>query len=186
MRTSLRMIAAMIASLVFTFGYATLAAKSKHAELMLVPLLDILQSVPVFGFLTFTITGFMALAPGNVFGAELASIFAVFTAQAWNMAFSFYQSLRTVPRDLDEAARAFGLTAWQKFWRLEAPYGAPALIWNMMMSMAGGWFFVVLSEALTVGNTTVTLPGVGSYIAAANAKGDYGAVAGQTILTMLA
>jgi NitT/TauT family transport system permease protein len=182
-RTSLRMIAAMFASLVFTFGYATLAAKSKHAELVLVPLLDILQSVPVFGFLTFTITGFMALAPGNVFGAEMASIFAVFTAQAWNMAFSFYQSLRTVPRDLDEAARAFGLTAWQKFWRLEAPYGAPALIWNMMMSMAGGWFFVVLSEALTVGNTTVTLPGVGSYIAAANAKGDFGAV-GWAILTM--
>jgi NitT/TauT family transport system permease protein len=182
-RTSLRMIAAMSCSLIFTFGYATLAAKSKHAELVLVPLLDILQSVPVFGFLTFTITGFMALAPGNVFGAELASIFAVFTAQAWNMAFSFYQSLRTVPRDLDEASRAFGLTAWQRFWRLEAPFGAPALIWNMMMSMAGGWFFVVLSEALTVGNTTVTLPGVGSYIAAANAKGDYAAVA-WAILTM--
>ena len=182
-RTSLRMIAAMICSLVFTFGYATLAAKSKHAELVLVPLLDILQSVPVFGFLTFTITGFMALAPGNVFGAELASIFAVFTAQAWNMAFSFYQSLRTVPRDLDEVTRSFGLTAWQKFWRLEAPFGAPALIWNMMMSMAGGWFFVVLSEALTVGYTTVTLPGVGSYIAEANAKGDLGAV-GWAILTM--
>ncbi|HEX3917003.1 MAG TPA: ABC transporter permease subunit [Caulobacteraceae bacterium] len=182
-RTSLRMIAAMLCSLVFTFGYATLAAKSRHAEIVLVPLLDILQSVPVFGFLTFTITGFMALVPGNVLGAEFASIFAVFTAQAWNMAFSFYQSLRTIPADLEEAARSFGLTAWQKFWRLEAPYGAPALIWNMMMSMAGGWFFVVLSEALTVGNTTVTLPGVGSYIAAANAKGDYGAV-GWAILTM--
>ena len=182
-RTSLRMIAAMVASLVFTFGYATLAAKSRHAELVLVPLLDILQSVPVFGFLTFTITGFMALAPGNVVGAEMASIFAVFTAQAWNMAFSFYQSLRTIPADLEEAAKAFGLTAWQKFWRLEAPYGAPALIWNMMMSMAGGWFFVVLSESLSVGDTTVTLPGVGSYIAAANAKGDYGAV-GWAILAM--
>jgi NitT/TauT family transport system permease protein len=182
-RTSLRMIAAMAASLAFTFGYATLAAKSRHAELVLLPLLDILQSVPVFGFLTFTITGFMAMAPGNVFGAELASIFAVFTAQAWNMAFSFYQSLRTVPRDLDEAARAFNLTAWQRFWRLEAPFGAPALIWNMMMSMAGGWFFVVLSEALTVGDTTVTLPGVGSYIAAANARGDFAAV-GWAILTM--
>jgi NitT/TauT family transport system permease protein len=176
-RTSMRMIAAMVASLVFTFGYATLAAKSRHAEMVLVPLLDILQSVPVFGFLTFTITGFMALVPGNVLGAEFASIFAVFTAQAWNMAFSFYQSLRTVPADLEEAAKAFGLTAWQKFWRLEAPFGAPSLIWNMMMSMAGGWFFVVLSEALTVGDTTVTLPGVGSYIAAADAKGDIGAVA---------
>ena len=176
-RTSMRMIAALIASLAFALGYATLAAKSRHAEIVLVPLLDILQSVPVLGFLSFTVTGFMALAPGNVLGVELASIFAVFTAQAWNMAFSFYQSLKTIPADLEEAAKAFGLTPWQKFWRLEAPFGAPALIWNMMMSMAGGWFFVTASEALTVGNTVVTLPGVGSYIAAANDKQDYGAIA---------
>ncbi|MFI4933086.1 MAG: ABC transporter permease [Caulobacterales bacterium] len=182
-RTSLRMIAAMIASLVFTFGYATLAAKSRHAEMVLVPLLDILQSVPVLGFLSFTVTGFMALAPGNVVGVEFASIFAVFTAQAWNMAFSFYQSLKTIPADLNEAATAFGLTPWQKFWRLEAPYGAPALIWNMMMSMAGGWFFVTASEALTVGQTTVTLPGVGAYIAQANAQQNYGAIA-WAVLTM--
>ena len=176
-RTSLRMIAAMAASLVFTLGYATLAAKSRHAGMVLIPLLDILQSVPVLGFLSFTVTGFMALAPGNVVGVEFASIFAVFTAQAWNMAFSFYQSLRTIPAELDEAARAFGLSPWQKFWRLEAPFAAPALIWNMMMSMAGGWFFVTASEALTVGQTTVTLPGVGSFIAAANDKRDFGAVA---------
>ena len=176
-RTSMRMIAALVASLVFALGYATLAAKSRHAEIVLVPLLDILQSVPVLGFLSFTVTGFMALAPGNVLGVEFASIFAVFTAQAWNMAFSFYQSLKTIPADLEEAAKAFGLTPWQKFWRLEAPFGAPALIWNMMMSMAGGWFFVTASEALTVGNTVVTLPGVGSYIAAANDKQDYGAIA---------
>jgi len=182
-RTSLRMIAAMVASLVFTFGYATLAAKSRHAEMVLVPLLDILQSVPVLGFLSFTVTGFMALVPGNVLGVEFASIFAVFTAQAWNMAFSFYQSLKTIPADLDEAAKAFGLTPWQKFWRLEAPFGAPALIWNMMMSMAGGWFFVTFSEALTVGHTTVTLPGVGAFIAEANAKQDFVAV-GWAILTM--
>jgi NitT/TauT family transport system permease protein len=175
-RTSLRMIAAMIASLVFTFGYATLAAKSRHAEMVLIPLLDILQSVPVLAFLSFTLTGLMALAPGNVLGVEFASIFTVFTAQAWNMTFSFYQSLKTIPGDLDEAARAFGLTSWQKFWRLEAPYAAPALIWNMMMSMAGGWFFVTASEAFTVGNTAVTLPGVGAYIAAANDKQDFGAV----------
>ena len=182
-RTSMRMIAAMIASLVFALGYATLAAKSRHAEIVLVPLLDILQSVPVLGFLSFTVTGFMALVPGNVLGVEFASIFAVFTSQAWNMAFSFYQSLRTLPADLDEAARAFGLTPWQKFWRLEAPYGAPALIWNMMMSMAGGWFFVTAAEALSVGHTTVTLPGIGSYIAAANEKQDFGAV-GWAILAM--
>ena len=119
-RTSLRMIAAMVASLVFTFGYATLAAKSRHAEMVLIPLLDILQSVPVLGFLSFTLTVLMALFPGNVLGVEFASIFAVFTAQAWNMTFSFYQSLSTLPGDLDEAARAFGLSPWQKFWRLEA------------------------------------------------------------------
>ena len=182
-RTSMRMIAAMIASLVFSLGYATLAAKSRHAEIVLIPLLDILQSVPVLGFLSFTVTGFMALAPGNVVGVEFASIFAVFTSQAWNMAFSFYQSLKTLPGDLDEAARAFGLTPWQKFWRLEAPFGAPALIWNMMMSMAGGWFFVTAAEALSVGATTVTLPGVGSYIALANEKQDFGAV-GWAILAM--
>jgi NitT/TauT family transport system permease protein len=176
-RTSLRMIAAMVASLVFTFGYATLAAKSRHAEMVLIPLLDILQSVPVLAFLSFTLTGLMALAPGNVLGVEFASIFTVFTAQAWNMTFSFYQSLKTVPADLEEAARAFGLTPWQTFWRLEAPYGAPALIWNMMMSMAGGWFFVTASEAFTVGNTSVTLPGIGAYIAAANDKQDFVAVA---------
>jgi NitT/TauT family transport system permease protein len=182
-RTSLRMIAGMAASLVFTFSYAALAAKNRRAEIVLVPLLDILQSVPVLGFLSFTVTGFMALVPGNVLGVEFASIFAVFTAQAWNMAFSFYQSLKTIPADLDEAAKAFGLTPWQKFWRLEAPYGAPALIWNMMMSMAGGWFFVTFSEALTIGNTTVTLPGVGSYIAAAVARQDFDAV-GWAVLTM--
>jgi len=183
LRTSLRMIAGMVASLVFTFGYAALAAKSRHAEMVLIPLLDILQSVPVLAFLSITLVWLMALAPGSVLGAEFASIFTVFTAQAWNMTFSFYQSLKTVPRDLDEAARAFGLTPWQRFWRLEAPYGAPALIWNMMMSMAGGWFFVTASEAFTVGATNVNLPGVGAYIAAANDKQDYGAI-GWAILTM--
>jgi NitT/TauT family transport system permease protein len=184
-RTSLRMIAGMAASLVFTFGYATLAAKSRHAEMVLIPLLDILQSVPVFGYLAFTYAWFMALAPGSVLGLEFVSIFTVFTAQAWNMAFSFYQSLKTIPADLAEATDAFGLTPWQRFWRLEAPFGAPALIWNMMMSMAGGWFFVVLSEAVTIGNTTITLPGVGSYLSAATAKGDYGAVAWAVVAMAL-
>ncbi|HXQ13289.1 MAG TPA: ABC transporter permease subunit [Caulobacteraceae bacterium] len=183
LRTSLRMVAGMVASLVFTFGYAALAAKSRHAEMVLIPLLDILQSVPVLAFLSITLVWLMALAPGSVLGAEFASIFTVFTAQAWNMTFSFYQSLKTIPADLEEAAKAFGLTPWQKFWRLEAPFGAPALIWNMMMSMAGGWFFVTASEAFTVGATNVNLPGVGSYIAAANDKQDYVAI-GWAVLTM--
>ena len=176
LRTALRMFAALAASFVFTFIYATLAAKSRRAEMVLIPVLDILQSVPILGFLSFTVTFFLGLFPGNVLGAECAAIFAVFTSQAWNMTFSLYQSLRTVPRDLDEVARGFRLTGWQKFWQLEAPYAVPGLIWNTMMSMSGGWFFVVASEAITVGDTTITLPGVGSYIAAANNAGRWDAI----------
>jgi NitT/TauT family transport system permease protein len=176
LRTALRMFAALAASFVFTFTYATLAAKSRRAEMVLIPVLDILQSVPILGFLSFTVTFFLGLFPGNVLGAECAAVFAVFTSQAWNMAFSLYQSLRTVPRDLDEVARGLRLTGWQKFWQLEAPFAVPGLIWNTMMSMSGGWFFVVAAEAITVGDTTITLPGVGSYIAAANDAGRWDAI----------
>ena len=118
LRTILRMFAALVASFIFTFIYATLAAKSRRMEMVLIPILDVLQSVPILGFLSFTVTFFLGLFPGNVLGAECAAIFAVFTSQAWNMAFSFYQSLRTVPRDLDEVSRGFRLTGWQKFWQL--------------------------------------------------------------------
>jgi NitT/TauT family transport system permease protein len=182
-RTVLRMFAALVASLVFTFTYATLAAKSRRAEMVLIPILDILQSVPVLGFLSFTVTFFLGLFPGNTMGAELAAVFAIFTAQAWNMAFSFYQSLRTVPPDLDEVARGFRLTGWQKFWQLEAPFAMPGLIWNTMMSMSGSWFFIVASEAITVGDTTIALPGMGSYIAKANDDGNWSAI-GAAVLTM--
>jgi len=177
LRTTLRMFAAIVFSLIFTFTVATLAAKSRRAEMVIIPALDILQSVPVLGFLTFTVTFFLGLFPGSQLGAECASIFAIFTAQAWNMAFSFYQSLRTVPGDLDEVSRGFGLSAWQRFWRLEAPFATPGLVWNTMMSMSGGWFFVVASEAITVGNTTVQLPGIGSWLAVAIDKQDFVAVA---------
>jgi NitT/TauT family transport system permease protein len=183
-RTTLRMLLAMVLSLIFTFTYATLAAKSKRAERLLIPLLDILQSVPILGFISVTVVFFMALAPGRVLGAEYAAIFAIFTSQAWNMAFSFYQSLRTVPSELVEASRNFGLSPWMKFWRLDVPYAMPQLIWNMMVSMSGSWFFVVASEAISVGNTTITLPGVGSYIALAIEQRDLAAV-GYAILTML-
>ncbi|HZZ60597.1 MAG TPA: ABC transporter permease subunit [Roseiarcus sp.] len=183
LRTALRMFLALFFSLVFTFTYATLAAKSRRCEMVLVPVLDVLQSVPILGFLSFTVTFFLGLFPGNTLGAELAAIFAIFTSQAWNMAFSFYQSLRTVPRDLEEVARGFRLTGWQKFWQLEAPFAMPGLIWNTMMSMSGGWFFVVASEGITVGDTTITLPGVGSYIAKANDEGNWSAI-GAAIMTM--
>jgi NitT/TauT family transport system permease protein len=166
-RTTVRMLVALMLSLIFTFTYATIAAKSRRAELLLVPLLDVLQSVPILGFISITIVFFMSLAPGRVLGAEFAAIFAIFTSQAWNMAFSFYQSLRTVPVELVEASRTFRLSAWMQFWRVEVPFAMPQLIWNMMVSMSGSWFFVVASEAITVGNTTITLPGVGSYISVA-------------------
>jgi NitT/TauT family transport system permease protein len=175
-RTTLRMLIAMVLSLIFTFTYATFAAKSRSAERLLVPLLDILQSVPILGFISVTVVFFMSLAPGRVLGAEFASIFAIFTSQAWNMAFSFYQSLRTVPSELEEATRNFRLTAWMRFWRLDVPFAMPQLIWNMMMSMSGSWFFVVASEAISVGNTTVTLPGIGSYISLAIERRDLYAV----------
>ncbi len=175
--TTLRMFAALGASLLFTFTVATLAAKSRKAELVIVPALDILQSVPILGFLTFTVTFFMGLFPGRQLGVECAAIFAIFTSQAWNMAFSFYQSLRTIPGDLDEVSRQFGFSPWRRFIRLELPFATPGLVWNVMMSMSGGWFFVVASEAITVGKTTIALPGVGSWLALAIERQDMRAVA---------
>jgi len=167
LRTALRMLLGLGASLLFTFTYATWAAKSPRAGRLLVPVLDILQSVPILGFLSITIVFFLSLAPGRILGAELAAVFVIFTSQAWNMAFSFYQSLRTVPTEMTEAGRVFGLNAWARFWRIEVPFAMPQLIWNMMVSMSGAWFFVVASEAISVGATSIALPGVGSYIAEA-------------------
>jgi NitT/TauT family transport system permease protein len=185
LRTTLRMLAAILCSLLFTFGYAALAAKSRRAEMVMIPMLDILQSVPILGFLTFTVVFFMNLFPGRVLGAELACVFAIFTSQAWNMTFSMYQSLRNVPKDLEEATQSFHLSGWQRFWRLDVPFAVPGLVWNTMMSMSGGWFFVVASEAITVGDTTVTLPGVGSYVALAIRQQNLPAV-GYAVLAMLA
>ncbi len=183
-RTTLRMFAAMGVSLLFTFTYATWAAKSPRAEKILIPILDILQSVPILGFLSVTVVFFLSLVPGRVLGAELAAIFAIFTSQAWNMAFSFYQSLRTVPQQLHEAASCFHLSSWMRFWQLEVPFALPALLWNMMMSMSGSWFFVVASEAISVGHTNIALPGVGSYIALAIEQRSLHAI-GWAIATML-
>jgi NitT/TauT family transport system permease protein len=184
LRTTMRMLLAIVCSIIFTFVYAALAAKSRRAEMVLIPLLDILQSVPILGFLTFTVVFFLNLFPGNVFGAELACVFAIFTSQAWNMTFSMYQSIRNVPKDLEEASQSFHLSGWQRFWRLDVPFAMPGLIWNTMMSMSGGWFFVVASEAITVGSTTVTLPGIGSYVALAIEKQNLRAI-GYAVLTML-
>src|SRR4029077_2285255 len=151
---------------------------------ILIPVLDILQSVPILGFLSITVTGFIALFPGRLLGVECAAIFAIFTSQAWNMTFSLYQSLRTVPAELIEAARMYHLSTWQRFWRLEVPHAVPGLVWNMMMSVSGGWSFVVASEAITVSGQSILLPGIGSYIATAITERDLGAI-GYAVLVML-
>ncbi|SFG64453.1 NitT/TauT family transport system permease protein [Duganella sp. CF458] len=167
LRTILRMFAALGVSLLFAFVFAAVAAKYRLAEKVLVPLLDVLQSVPVLGFQAIAIAPFIALFPGRQLGVECAAIFAIFTSQAWNMAFSLYQSMRAVPAELREASRMFRLSAWQRFWRLELPFAMPGLLWNMMMSMSGGWFFLVAAEAISVAGQDVKLPGIGAYIAVA-------------------
>ena len=172
LRSTLRMFAAIIVSLGFTFVVASLAAKSRKAGLVIVPMLDILQSIPILTFLAFTTAFFIGLFPRSELGAESAAIFGIFTSQAWNMAFSFYQSLRTLPADLEEVSTQFNLSPWQRFIKLELPFATPALVWNTMMSMSGSWFFVVASEALTVGNRSIALPGIGSWLALAIDQGD--------------
>ena len=185
LRSTTRMFIALGASMVFTLVYGSIAAHNKRAERVLVPLLDILQSVPVLGFLSITVTGFIALFPGSLLGLEAASIFAIFTSQVWNMTFSFYQSLRTVPKELLEAASLYRLSRWQRFTKIEAPTAAIPLLWNAMMSFGGGWFFVAASEAISVLNQDYTLPGIGSYVAAAVAAQDLWAL-GWAIIAMTA
>jgi len=171
-RTVLRMFIAFGASLVFTLAYGYVAAHNATARKVMLPALDILQSVPVLGFLSITVTGFIALFPGSLLGVECASIFAIFTAQAWNMTFGLYHSLITIPPDLREAASVFKLGRWQAFRKVELPASAIGLIWNSMMSFGGGWFFVAQSEAISVLNKNIKLPGLGSYMAAAVEQGD--------------
>lgn len=184
LQTVLRMIIAMLFSLLFTFIFATWAAKSRRAEKIIIPLIDILQSLPVLAFLSVTIVGFIRLFPGSLLGPECAAIFATFTSQAWNIALSFYQSLKTVPTELQEAADVFHLSAWQRFWRVEVPFAMPPLLWNAMMSMSASWFFVVTSEAISVSNQKIALPGIGSYIARAVELANTDAVI-YAIVTML-
>ena len=171
-RTVLRMFIAFAVALLFTFSYGYIAAKSLRARKVMIPLLDILQSVPVLGFLSITVTGFLALFPGSLLGVECASIFAIFTAQAWNMTFGFYHSLITIPADLQEAASVYQMNRWQRFTKVEVPSSAIGLMWNSMMSFGGGWFFVAQSEAISVLNKNIKLPGLGSYMAAAVEAGD--------------
>lgn len=184
LRTVLRMLVALLFSLLFTFIFGTWAAKSRQAERIIIPMIDILQSVPVLGFLSITVVGFIVLFHGSMLGPECAAIFAIFVAQVWNMTLSLYQSLRTVPHDLVEAAAMFQLSPWQRYWRVEIPFAMPGLLWNTMMSMSGSWVFLVASEAFPVGNKNVMLPGIGSYIQVAIDHADKTAIA-YVILAML-
>ncbi len=183
-RSTLRMFLALGFSILFTLGYGYLAAKNKTLEKVLIPLLDILQSVPVLGFLSVTVTAFIALFPGSLLGLECASIFAIFTGQVWNMTFSFYHSLITLPKELDEAATLFRFSKWRRFKSVEVPAAMIGLVWNGMMSFGGGWFFVAASEAISVLNKQYTLPGIGSYVAKAVEAKDLHALS-LAILTML-
>ena len=180
-RSLLRMFIALGLSTVFTLVYGTAAARLRRAEKVLVPILDILQSIPILVFLPLALTFFIRIFPNSLLGLELASIFVIFTSQAWNMTFSFYHSLISQPTELDEAARMYRLTKWQRFWKLDVPSSMIGLVWNMMMSMGGGWFFLTASEAVTVfvrgKGISESLPGIGSYMAAAIANGSYSEVA---------
>ncbi len=184
LRTVLRLFIALIFSILFTFAIGAFAAKNRRAEQIIIPAIDILQSIPVLSFLSITVTGFIHLFPNSLLGPECASIFAIFCAQVWNMTFGFYQSLKTIPYDLKEVSSMFRLSAWQRFWKVEVPFSMSGLLWNMMISMSASWFFVVLSEAISVAHQNIRLPGVGSYIALAIAQKDLHAV-GYAILTMV-
>jgi NitT/TauT family transport system permease protein len=183
-RSLLRMFIALFFAYAFSLGYAYAAARSQRARRVLIPALDILQSVPVLGFLAVTVTFFLALFPGSELGLEAASIFAVFTSQAWNITFSFYHSLVTQSGELDEASRLMGLSRWKRFWSVDVPGGAIGLVWNGMMSFGGSWFFLTASELIIVGGRRYTLPGVGSYVGLAVEQGQLGHVV-WGIITMI-
>ena len=183
-RSLLRMFAALAASLAFTLVVASWAARSARAARVILPALDILQSVPVLGFLSVTVTFFIALVPGHILGLELASIFAIFTSQVWNLTFAFHQVLLTLPREQAEALRLYRLSGWQRFTHLELPAGIIPLVWNGMMSFGGGWFFLAASEAITVLNQELLLPGVGSFMALAVRAADVQALA-WAVVTMV-
>jgi len=171
-RTILRMFLAFVFSLLFTVVFGYIAAKSPAARRVMLPALDVLQSVPILGFLSITVTGFIGLFPGSLLGVECASIFAIFTSQAWNMTFGFYHSMITVPTELQEAASVYQMSRWQRLTKVELPFSAIGLTWNSMMAFGGGWFFVAQSEAITVLNKNIKLPGLGSYMATAVEQGN--------------
>ncbi len=172
-----RMVAAYVLSMAFSLSYGRLMASGEWAERLLLPVLDILQSIPILSFMPGIVLALVALFPGNNVGLELAAILLIFTSMAWNLAFSFYQSLRTIPSDLREAATINHLGSWRRFAKLEVPFATIGLVWNSMMSWAGGWFFLIAAEQFTLGTNNFQLPGLGSYLKTAADVGDIGALA---------
>src|SRR5580692_12994865 len=171
-----RMAVAYGLSMLFALAYGLTAAKSERAAKIMLPLLDILQSIPVLSFLPGVMLAMVALFPGRQLGLELGSILLIFTGQAWNIAFSFYASLKGIPRELDEAARLYRFSNWQRLTELELPFAAIGLVWNSMMSVAGGWFFLMACEMFVLGARDFRLPGLGSYLQVAAGAGDTRAI----------
>ncbi len=175
-QTLLRMVSAYFLSLGFSLVYAYAAYRSHTAEKILIPLLDILQSIPVLSFLPGVVLALITLFPGQRIGVELAAVILIFTGMTWNMTFSFYQSLCNIPRELLEAAQVYRLSAWQRFMTVELPSGVIGLVWNSVMSVAGGWFFLIAIESFTLGKRSFRLPGLGSFLGKAADQGNFGAI----------
>jgi NitT/TauT family transport system permease protein len=167
-----RMGIAYLLSLIFAISYGYIAAYNSRVEAWLIGVLDILQSIPVFSFLPPVVLAMVALVPGHQLGIEMAVILLIFTSQVWNLAFSFYSSLKSIPREMVETARIYRYSAWQRFWQLEMPYAAIGLVWNSIVSVAGGWFALMICETFTMGDRNFQLPGLGSYIQSATDSGD--------------
>lgn len=176
LRTNMRLIIGLFWSFVFAFVAGTWAAKSKHAARFILPVINFMESVPLVGFMTFSIVIFMAWFPHSVMGFESAAIFGVFTGQAWNMALTVYQTLKVIPPELQQMSRQFQMSAWQRYWRIEVPYSLPGLLWNTMVSQSAAWFALVGTEAIAIGAKTVMVPGVGSYIQVALMHKDWMAI----------
>jgi NitT/TauT family transport system permease protein len=167
-----RIFVAYLLSLIFAVGYGYIAAYNPRVEAFMIAVLDILQSIPVLSFLPAVMLAMISLIPGRQLGVEMGAILLIFTGQVWNMAFSFYSSLKSLPRELREASKVFRFSAWQRFWQLELPYSAIGLVWNSMVSVAGGWFFLMACEMFVLGDRDFRLPGLGSYLQTAASTGD--------------
>jgi NitT/TauT family transport system permease protein len=180
-----RMGIAYLISLVFAITYGYVAAYNKRVEPWMVAVLDILQSIPVLSFLPPVVLAMVALVPGHQLGIEMGVILLIFTGQVWNLAFSFYSSLKSIPKEMVEASRIYRYSAWQRFWQLEMPYAAIGLVWNSIVSVAGGWFALIFCETFTMGTRDFQLPGLGSYIQTATYAGDTRALIGGIVAVIL-